>query len=498
MSRPWLVEVISVGAASAGAVAWRRSGKLHLSAIVKATFAFAPSAPMTPALPVPIRAAEVLQGEGPDGSVREPADTAPALRFTDVLFAGHACAPAVAPAPRLAARLALRASDGKMLVDKYLEVLGDRLFIPGRPPPEPAPFTRIPVTYERAYGGPDHSANPVGMGQLAELAGRRRLPNIVHPEKPQRPAVEPAGFGPISFRWPLRRRMLRVTPRHVLDLPIAEIPDDLDPLYFQAAPADQRTRFLQGDEWLILQCLNPVHPVLETQIPGARGVARVYLPDGSSPHIALVADTLFVDGDAEQCSITWRGSFPIPSEADLPSIGIAAGVELPGMPVPLPDRFPRVQLPEVARRPPPPLPAGRQRTVLVDTAAADELAARLAAVARMAPDVPLDGLGTLLLSGETPPPVNAPVGPPAPRGRQSTTVIAPPEPRRSLEATVIAPLVPPPSPGGRQSTTVIAPPVPPPSPGGRHSTTVIAPPVPPPGPEPPLPKQLQNRFGKKI
>ncbi len=341
VGHPWAVEVLSVGAASAGAVAWRLSGRLHVSAIVKATFSFAPGAAMTPALPVPVRAAEVRYADHPDGSIREPLDTAPKLGCADVIFVGHACTPALVPAPRLAVRVAVRTRTGALLIDKSLEVLGDRVFIPGKPPPEPAPFTRIPILYERAYGGPDHRANPVGVGQFAELAGRRRLPNIVHLDKPGSPAVEPAGFGPISIRWPQRRRLLGATPHHVLELPIAEIPGELDMSYFQSAPIDQRTRMrmFDGDEWIVLEGLH-AGGAIETRLPSARGVARVYLPNGSSRPIELVADTLLIDGDAEQCSITWRGSLPVPSEADLPATAIAAGVELPGRRVPLPDRFP--------------------------------------------------------------------------------------------------------------------------------------------------------------
>ena len=369
--QPWAIEVLSVGAASAGAVAWRLSGRLHVSAIVKATFSFAPGAAMTHVLPVPVRAAEVRHPDRPEGSIREPLDTAPELALADVTFVGHACTPALVPAPRLAVRLALRSRTGALLLNKSLEVLGDRVLIPGKPPPEPAPFTRVPMVYERAYGGPDYDTNPVGVGQFAELAGRRWLPNIVHPDNPPRTPVEPAGFGPISIRWPQRRRLLGVIPTHMLERPIAEIPGELDKSYFQSAPIDQRTRALDGDEWIVLEGLHSAGTI-ETQLPSPRGVARVYLPNGSSQSIALVADTLLIDGDAEQCSIIWRGSFPIPSVADLPMTAVAAGVELPGRPAPLPDRFPRAAAPvgfgplppaPVGFGPPPPAPAGRRATV---------------------------------------------------------------------------------------------------------------------------------------
>jgi hypothetical protein len=455
MAQPWAVEVLSVGAASVGAVTWRLSGRLHVSAIVKATFSFAPGATMTPTLPIPVRAAEVPH---PEGSIREPRDTAPELTLADVIFVGHACTPALVPAPRLSVRVAVRTRSGALLLDKSLEVLGDRVFFPGKPPPEPAPFTRIPMIYERAYGGPDHRANPVGVGQFAELAGRRRLPNIVHPDKPPRPTVEPAGFAPISILWPQRRRLLGANPSHVLERPIAEISGELDKSYFQSAPVDQRTPILEGDEWIVLEGLNPAGAI-ETRLPSARGVARVYLPNGSSQSVKLVADTLLIDGDAEQCSITWRGSFPIPSVADLPATAIAAGVELPGRPVPLPDRFSTGGLGfasiSTGRKAPPPLPghfpsggfgppsSGRKATVALAPTLDPVLpavplpAAPLPAVAVPAPAAvvpapqPRANLESTMMIDPTfeEPPKKVPPAPlPAP---------PPPQPRASMEGTMM-------------------------------------------------------------
>jgi hypothetical protein len=343
----WVIPVVPLGAVSAGAVAWRRGGKLHISPIVKTTFAFAPGGPMTPAPPVPVRVTEQLRDpEAPESSIREGLDTVPELVRADVVFVGNACAPSGVPATHVTVRLAIRAAGagrgGEVLLDKRLEVLGDRLLIPGRPPPEPSPFASIPMIYERTYGGPDHKPNPVGLGVMAELGGRRRLPNIVHPARSAQPTVEPAGLAPISFQWPARRRMLRATPRRALEQPVVEIPDDLDPLYFQSAPEDQRPPLLRGDEWIVLEGLHKVHASLETQLPGARGVAHVYLPDGSHRPVVMVADTLLIDGEAERCTLTWRGAFPLPSLADLPSTGVVAGVEWPGRPVVWPERFPRV------------------------------------------------------------------------------------------------------------------------------------------------------------
>ncbi len=114
---------------------------------------------------------------------------------------------------------------------------------------------------------------------------------------------------------------------------IAELPDDFDPEFFQASPPDQRATYLRGDEHIVLEGLHPTHPRMETALPGVRGVARVYTPDGIEINLTLHADTLYIDGEAEQASITWRGSFPVGNEEAIGNLRILAGVDSPGRPI---------------------------------------------------------------------------------------------------------------------------------------------------------------------
>ena len=75
--------------------------------------------------------------------------------------------------------------------------------------------------------------------------------------------------------------------------------------------------------------MNPEYAHIQSYLPAARGVARVYgVADGGEGHLlALVADTLRIDADALVCSVTWRGSFPVQSEEALAGVRILAGVE---------------------------------------------------------------------------------------------------------------------------------------------------------------------------
>ena len=89
-------------------------------------------------------------------------------------------------------------------------MVGDRSFgLDGRLG-DPAPFTRMPLVWERAAGGPGTSnpaGRPVGDAARADSSGRVPAPNLL-------PAglhlmsrddfVPPVGFGPIAPMWPSR------------------------------------------------------------------------------------------------------------------------------------------------------------------------------------------------------------------------------------------------------------------------------------------------------
>ncbi|WP_438011122.1 DUF2169 domain-containing protein [Sorangium sp. So ce321] len=314
-SSPPRASVTPIGAATAAAVSWRFKGELRVTAIVKATFAFANDTAMPRVAPQEIIRAEIQHGAMHVRSVRFTTDLAPRLLQADVLWTGHAHAPHGRPVDTLPVRLGLFSSSGWTLLDKTLMVR------------KRGGFVRLPVDLEHAYGGFGFPGNPFGIGYA------EGEPNILDP----RDAKRVAGFGPISQAMPARRRLLGATPRALLEREIAEIPDDLCWEYFQAAPPDQRTPFLRGDEWIVMDGLHPSAPRVRMRLPGARGFARVHglsdLGVDEREALPLSADTLRIDGDEQRCTVTWRGSFPVPAEGALSRMRILAGVELPGEPI---------------------------------------------------------------------------------------------------------------------------------------------------------------------
>lgn len=305
------IPITPLDGSAAAVVAFRSGGRLSLTVITKATFRFASDARASRVPPQEILRAEVQHGRDPRASIQLTPDLAPYLPRADVLFTGCAHAPGGQLVCSLPVRLAVFAGQ-RPLLDKRLRVQAS------------AGFSSMPIVYERTLRGAGGVENPFG------LPGDSGEATIMDPARPD----QPAGFGPIGRAWPSRRRLLAATPRKALDGPIAEIPGDFDWSYFNAAPLDQRTEYLRGDEWIILEGLHPSMPRFRTCLPGARGRARVYglaasgVSEGAT--LELAADTLRIDGDAELCTVVWRRSFPLPDEAALASVRVVAGVEVAG------------------------------------------------------------------------------------------------------------------------------------------------------------------------
>ncbi|MCC6557372.1 MAG: DUF2169 domain-containing protein [Polyangiaceae bacterium] len=344
-------DVTALGLSTGAAVVWRTLGELRVTVVVKATFALTPGGAMRPVRPEAIVRAEVHHGNNPVRSVRLTSDLAPYLPRADVVLTGHACAPAGQEARAVAVRLAVFRE--QPVLEKIVHARGE---IRGG---EPAPFERIPLVYERAHGGIGYDENPLGVGAGPSPGG---APSLVHPSDPQRVAC----FAPISRSWPARRRLLGSADRKALDREIAEVPAGFDWAYYHAAPPDQRVDYLHGDEWIIVDGVSATHPHVASYLPRARGLARVYgLDPGEARPVAMVADTLRIDGDALLCTVVWRGSLLVPEER-LGAIRILCALECQGQSIawPAPGSLASQRPPGPA--PPPPRGSDHAETLMLE------------------------------------------------------------------------------------------------------------------------------------
>lgn len=231
---------------------------------------------------------------------------------TDVLVVGHACAPHERPATRV--RVTLRAGP----IDKTLVVVGDRRFrmdAQGLAPSEPAAFVRMPLVYERAFGGDDpvlgaasrDPRNPVGVGFASRpehLVGAP-VPNV---ERVDAPGTI-AGFGAIARDWSPRRDLAGTYDDAWRESRMPLPPLDFDPRYFHAAPEDQRVPdYLR--EGSPVEVLGMTHDgALRFEVPRVRPCFRTVFGRETVEHRSRL-HTVLVDADARRVSVVWHTALP--------------------------------------------------------------------------------------------------------------------------------------------------------------------------------------------
>jgi len=239
---------------------------------------------------------------------------------TDILLNGHAYAPQGKPCASV---------DVEMKVDdfqKRLRVFGDRVWekglLGGVDWTSPKPFDRMPIIYERAFGGADltlpdpkeqgwEPRNPIGTGfalKAKHLAGKS-LPNIEDPKKligswKDRP--HPAGFGPIPGGWHPRLALAGTydeawqANRHPL------LPLDFDDRFFHCAPEDQRTpKPLKGGETVELSNLTPGGLLKFTLPRVALGFTTHFFQGDPADHRATL-HTIILEPDVPRVILVWH------------------------------------------------------------------------------------------------------------------------------------------------------------------------------------------------
>jgi len=298
-----------------------------MTAIVRATVALAPGGSAALLEDQPPHSGDVPEPDpdapAPSMPPRYPSDFALHKPAADVLVAGHAHAPGGRPVAELRAGFRIGGIHRRLLIS------GDRRWQSGLMSSElsnPTAFESMPLTAERAFGGRGFAANPVGRGlepRTLEDGSRARLaPNVeladdLVERRSSRP--RPALLGPIPADWRERRRLRGRYGRGWAKKRWPALPADFDFAYFNVAPPEQRVEgYLRGDEELVFEHMHPEHAEYRTRLPGLR--ARVLVRDESVPRdrrdreIQMRLDTLWVDMDAEQAVLVWRGVTPVRDE----------------------------------------------------------------------------------------------------------------------------------------------------------------------------------------
>lgn len=138
-------------------------------------------------------------------------------------------------------------------------------------------------------------------------------------------AFELENFGPRPFHE--RLEILPPLERARANAPTPELWSTMDFGFFHAAPSDQRTHFLRGDEWIWLEKLHPHFDRVASQLPLLQPLGALRLPF-EMKRFPMRIDTLGLDGDRGCCDVVARGSFAISSEAELKRVRLVAGFDL--------------------------------------------------------------------------------------------------------------------------------------------------------------------------
>jgi hypothetical protein len=258
-------------------------------------------------------------GEPGKSSVKYDADLVLTKKTTDVIVVGHAYAPV--------GRVVTHADVGFRVgpVQKVLRVFGDRQWKAiGMSAPEP--FQKMPIVYERAYGGADAASktpdtdwewrNPVGTGFAVSNRNATGLavPNVEDPNHligswSDRPA--PAGFGAIASHWQPRVGYAGTYDEHWMKTRQPLLAEDLDDRYFQCAPADQQApQWLRGGEPVVLLKLTPGGDLRFTLPKLYLGFETRFYDGSREIHKRRQLHTVILEPDFPRVSLVWHTALP--------------------------------------------------------------------------------------------------------------------------------------------------------------------------------------------
>ena len=304
-----------------------KEGYDQATVLIKGTFALRPRSP-EPAVAdeqAKVTHGDQFHGDPEASSVKYESDGGPAKAGTDVVLVGHAYAPR-----RAAEFVDVELEAGPLR--KAVRVFGDRCWVRAAGSWEMSPpltFERLPLIYERAFGGADTSdpdparhtyepRNPVGTGfttgkRSAQINGLR-IPNLEDPldliESPgDRPA--PAGFGFIGRSWLPRMAYAGTYDERWKAERCPFLPLDFDDRHHRGAHPDLAApyHFKGGEPVSVTHAsdagevrFNVPARVLEVTV-SIKGITQDHRP---------VLDTLLVEPDARRVVLAWRATFRCP------------------------------------------------------------------------------------------------------------------------------------------------------------------------------------------
>ncbi len=275
--------------------------------------------------------ADVYAGPHGESSVVLETDFMPQKPRTDVVLLGAIELPAAVEQVDATLEVGRR-------IKKTARVFGDRLYMPtlfgGSAPARPRPFQRMPIVWERSFGGVDPESakavelrNLVGVGMRHSMRSleARPAPNFEDPRHlidgwTSRPP--PMGFGPIGRSWQPRAQLAGTYDAKWEDERYPLFPLDFNPLYFNCAPQDQQLDgYLPGEEVRLTYMTRLGH---ERFLLPAFGVEVKFLDRRANATTAVTSvDTVVIEPAERRFSLISRAlHYPKPNVLSLRQVRV--------------------------------------------------------------------------------------------------------------------------------------------------------------------------------
>jgi hypothetical protein len=297
------------------------AGFERLLVVVKATFSLARGTPVVADEQEPIVFADEYYDKPETSSLRRAGEMPLDKPATEVVVCGSAY-----PAQKTATEALVAMQFGP--IKKAVRVVGERAWAGEMSPimSRPIPFEKMPLLWERAFGGRDESGkvadqcheNPVGRGFRSKGSklpiDQSLLPNLEDPLAPigsPSDRRKPFGLGPIAPSWSPRPQYAGTYDDKWQKERFPLLPEDFSPIFHHSAPHDQIVPGpLSGGEVLTVSGVRPGGGGYHFPLPAVRPEIAVRF-DGEKITPPTRVDTVIVDSDAETLSLVLRASVSV-------------------------------------------------------------------------------------------------------------------------------------------------------------------------------------------
>lgn len=291
---------------------------------VKATFSLLPDVSVAQTQ-IPLRMEDVHIDDPASSSLIYASEMLLPKPGADVILNGHAYAPGGQAVGVIDTRLSIGETS------KTVRVFGDRIWLHGGQS-EPAPFNKMPLIYENAFGGVHHYSvdkpvgrdsaigfytNPLGKGFIGkrknnEMVGEH-LPNLEDPRclirSPQdQPA--PMSYGYVSSTWAPRKSYAGTYDENWEKSRSPFLPLDFDERFFLNGSTGlslERATFAGGEPVRLIN-LSAEQSDIQFQLPVCP-LETVFKFNGQWVSSPVAIETILIEPDLNQFCIVWKTAF---------------------------------------------------------------------------------------------------------------------------------------------------------------------------------------------